>query len=645
MGRRAAAGALHRSGGRHGVRAPARGRVPGSRRGRRRQGRAARGARHAVVAARRTETRVPRVVVSCGFRWRGDRLTPRRPQQRRRAPGGRTRPPPTRARRAARRALRMAGARVPAAGRQVLAVDPAAADRLGIPDRSGERHFQPGCAERGLPSDARDARQRVRGLSAADLRGGARPRAPGDRRHERPLRVAERGRHFRPSRSRDCARQHALCEAGERVHARRVPAGGARPAQRHARRPLRPRHGGGRPMARVSSARGAALALGVAAGLAPAGVAGQAGPANPAGRQTVVAGAQYRAGWLHRLLLGAHYRDLWTTPMEVEVLDLSRFAGGLTPSRCGGRRQTRVLRFSSADGRGYAFRSVDKDPTLALPPELRATFVREIIQDQISSAHPGAPLVVAPLLDAAGVLNAEPRLFVLPDDRRLTGIVCAFPGELGMIEERPTEGPDGEPTVAGAVDLANTKKLFEHLERSSRHRVDSRAFLAARLMDVFIGDWDRHHDQWRWARFDSADVRWWRPIPRDRDQAFARLDGVLVWLTGFYWPQVIGFGDDYPNIWRLTFTGQVLDRRLLVDLERPVWDSVAGSLQARLTDSVIAAAVRRLPPEYYQKSGAALDRALRRRRDHLPQISDRYYALLAGVVEIHATDEADVAEG
>src|SRR2546422_10230928 len=66
--------------------------------------------------------------------------------------------------------------------------------------------------------------------------------------------------------------------------------------------------------------------------------------------------------------------------------------------------------------------------------------------------------------------------------------------------------------------------------------------------------------------------------------AFARLDGVLVWLTGFYQPQVVGFGDDYPSIWRLTFAGQVPDRRLLVDLERPVWDSVAKVLQARLPD-------------------------------------------------------------
>src|SRR2546429_9793674 len=130
-----------------------------------------------------------------------------------------------------------------------------------------------------------------------------------------------------------------------------------------------------------------------------------------------------------------------------------------------------------------------------------------------------------------------------------------------LFRSRPTEPPDNEVAFAGAVELASTKKLFEHLEHSPRHRVDSRAYLAARLMDVFIGDWDRHHDQWRWARFDSGQVHIWRPIPRDRDQAFARLDGVLVWLTGFYWPQLVGFGDAYPSIWRLTFTGQVRDRR------------------------------------------------------------------------------------
>src|SRR2546425_12587527 len=90
------------------------------------------------------------------------------------------------------------------------------------------------------------------------------------------------------------------------------------------------------------------------------------------------------------------------------------------------------------------------------------------------------------LLDAVGVLNAEPRLFVLPNDARLAGITCAYPGELGMIEERPAVGPEDEPTVPGAVDLANTKRLVAHPERRSRHRGASRAFVAPRPLGAFI---------------------------------------------------------------------------------------------------------------------------------------------------------------
>ncbi|MGH7530281.1 MAG: BamA/TamA family outer membrane protein [Gemmatimonadales bacterium] len=370
---------------------------------------------------------------------------------------------------------------------------------------------------------------------------------------------------------------------------------------------------------------------------------GQA-PRDSGRRVTITAGAHYRAGWLHRLLLGDHHRDLWTTPIEVDVLDLSRFAGGLTPERCGGGRQTKSLRLLAADGREFVFRSVDKDPQFTLHPELRETFARAILQDQISSAHPGGPLVVAPLLGAAGVLHVQPRMVTLPDDPRLAGFDCVSAGMLGMIEERPTEPPDDEPGFAGAADVEGTEELFDRLEDDADHRVHARALLTARLIDVFIGDWDRHQDQWRWARFDSAGGHWWRPIPRDRDQAFSRLDGLLVWIAGFYQPQLVSFEDDYPSVWRLTYSGRVVDRRLLTGLDRATWDSVARALQGRLTDSVIAAAVRALPPPYFARSGEDLRRALQRRRDRLPQIAARYYELLAETVDVHATDQRDVAE-
>lgn len=39
-------------------------------------------------------------------------------------------------------------------------------------------------------------------------------------------------------------------------------------------------------------------------------------------------GPLYAKGGLYRAIAGKHYRDLWTTPIRVPVLDLSRFAGG-----------------------------------------------------------------------------------------------------------------------------------------------------------------------------------------------------------------------------------------------------------------------------------------------------------------------------
>lgn len=363
----------------------------------------------------------------------------------------------------------------------------------------------------------------------------------------------------------------------------------------------------------------------------------------PRARVQLAAGERYRAGWLHRLLLGSHYRDVWATALSVEVLDLATFARGLTPSRCGGRRQTKSIRLRGTDGREYVFRSVDKDPTLALPPDLRRSFVRELLQDQISSAHPGAPLMVAPLLEATGVLHATPALYVLPDDPRLAGFDCVHAGMLGMIEVRPAGATDDDPGFAGAVDVESTQKLFDRLERSPKDRVDARAFLAARLLDIYIGDWDRHQDQWLWGRYDEGGLHWWRPIPRDRDQAFARLDGLLVQIAGAYYPQLIGFDDEYPSLFRLTYAAQVLDRRLLTELAWPVWDSTAAALQARLTDSVIDLAAGELPNEY-RVSGARIARALRRRRDALPEAARRFYRLLASYVDVHATDDPDTVD-
>jgi hypothetical protein len=375
-----------------------------------------------------------------------------------------------------------------------------------------------------------------------------------------------------------------------------------------------------------------------------------AGTAMPAAAQsgtkqdsvTVVAGAHYSAGPLHRLLFGGSYRDLWTTPIAVPVLDLATFAGGITPRERGGGMQTKSLRFVAADGTEYTFRSIDKDPSSILPPELRETLIDDIVQDQISSAHPVGALVVAPILEAVGVLHAEPLLARMPDDARLGEFRAEFAGMLGIIEERPDEAEGRPAGFEGADNVVGTERLLERVEENLE-RVDTRAFLAARLTDIFLGDWDRHRDQWRWARFGEAADDLWLPIPRDRDQAFVRMDGALLALARQYYPQLVKFNDSYPSILGVTWNGRELDRRLLVDLERPAWDSVAVSLQAKLTNDVIDRAVARLPAEHGAMAGDEMRRRLRARRDDITGMARRFYAFLATEVDVHTTDAAEVA--
>ncbi|MEP7325721.1 MAG: BamA/TamA family outer membrane protein, partial [Gemmatimonadota bacterium] len=352
---------------------------------------------------------------------------------------------------------------------------------------------------------------------------------------------------------------------------------------------------------------------------------------------------KYDAGAIRRLLFGGDYRDLWTVPTKVPVLDLGTYAGGLTPVKVGGGQQTKSLRFSSADGREFNFRSVDKDPSAILPEDLKGTIADDILQDQISSALPAGPLVVDPLLTAAGVIHASPRMFVMPDDPRLGEFRSVFAGMLGMLEENPNEGlPLQIPGLEHASKIIGMDKLLDRLEADGREHIDTLAYLRARLMDVFFGDWDRHRGQWKWARLGPDDPATpWVPVPEDRDQAFIRYDGFLLSVGRHTYPQLVNFGYNYARIRGATYNGRELDRRLLESVDRPAWDSIASDLQRQISDLVIDSAVRRLPIQEFRLVGDRLSKWLRHRRDKLRRLAETYYEYLAEDAELHGTDESD----
>ena len=100
------------------------------------------------------------------------------------------------------------------------------------------------------------------------------------------------------------------------------------------------------------------------------------------------AGNQYLASGWKTLWWGKHYRREWAVPVSFPVLMLSAIDGGLTPQKEGGGHETKTLRLLSAKGREYVLRTMDKNLDVLVPPEFKGTFVNDIVNDQISTAHP-----------------------------------------------------------------------------------------------------------------------------------------------------------------------------------------------------------------------------------------------------------------
>lgn len=362
----------------------------------------------------------------------------------------------------------------------------------------------------------------------------------------------------------------------------------------------------------------------------------------------VVPGPEYAAGEIKRRLLGDDYRRLWTAPIRVPVLNLRALHGGLVPVERGGGKQTRVLHLRDAAGREFVFRSVNKDPALIDEPALHDTPISAIVQDQVSSLFPSGALVVPPLLEAVGVMHPSPVLVVMPDDPLLGEFREEFAGLLGWVEERPDEidpgaGDEARPGFGGYQRITGTERLLERIEESPEDRVDARKYLTARLIDLVIGDWDRHYDQWRWAEEETDSVSYWLPIPRDRDYVMVNYDGPIMAVASRPISNIVSFESRIRDLSGLLLNARDLDRRLLAGLSLAEWDSITGFVQARLTDEVIAEAVGALPPEHREINGEWVAARLRSRRDALGSASREFYAQLASDVDVRGTDEDDLA--
>jgi len=362
---------------------------------------------------------------------------------------------------------------------------------------------------------------------------------------------------------------------------------------------------------------------------------------------TVVPGGEYYdRGAVKDVVMGELYRDVWNAPITVPVIDISKEHGGLVPVKRGGGMQSKSLRLEAPDGKQYVLRSINKFPATILPPELQKTFVTEIIQDVIAASHPYAAVAVAPMANAAGVYHTNPKLVYIPDDPLLGPFRSEFANMLVLYEERPDDDQRDRDFFGNSPDVESSWKVIEEVRENYDDKVDAHAFLRARLFDMVIGDWDRHDDQWRWSKKEYADSTIYKPIPRDRDQVFYTVDGLVPnivnrkWLERRFQP----FEEEIRDMRGFNFNGKYVDRAYLDPLEWSDWQMVVDSLQYLLTDSVFREGLAQLPDTAYALDGERLFKTLQIHRDKLDEFARRYYEILALDVDVVGTYKEEYFE-
>lgn len=367
---------------------------------------------------------------------------------------------------------------------------------------------------------------------------------------------------------------------------------------------------------------------------------------NPAFADSIgsaVGGPEYKAGAIKKAFLGSLYRSSWTATIQVPFLNLDTARGGLTATGKGGGRQTHSLSLEGGDGKSYVFRSVDKDPIKAVDPILRKTFILGLTRQLTATQHPYGAMPVAYMLNATSILHAQPSLYILPDDPRLGMFQKEYGGMLGMLEEKPKKGKGKKPGSYGANDVVRSFDLFKKLYKDHDHRIDPVAFARARVFDIWIGDWGRHEDNWKWAGFQQGSKTTWYPIPRDRDHAFSHWNGLLPFLASRHWalPNAENFDYRFRDLSSLTWPSRHLDRFLLASVDKEAWLQLVTELQQTMTDGLIDSAIQQFPKSVIPVSGNTINAKLKSRKADLKRGILEYYELLAKNVDVVGSNKAE----
>lgn len=345
---------------------------------------------------------------------------------------------------------------------------------------------------------------------------------------------------------------------------------------------------------------------------------------------------------------GDLYTDDYLTDFKMPVLDLETAKGGLKAFSKGGGNQSNSVRLKNSEGKIYQLRTIRK-VTERFPSIVRKTFANELVKQQLTAGNPFSAVVVGPMATSIDVFHSNPQIVYVPKQPNL-GRYNEFGGQVYIFEERGSGDWSDLASFGNAKKIENMGNVIQAELANDRSLIDQKQVLRSRLFDNIIGDWDRHQDQWRWAAFELEDGKTlYKPIPRDRDQAYSNFDGIANALASYTVPftraahKYDGDVSKKEETW-LNYQARVFDRFFLNELTLEEWEAQAKFIQANLTDEVIEKAIRQLPPFAFDEKGEQFIKWTKERRDNILTTARNYYKILNKEVRIVGTHKNNLIE-
>lgn len=357
----------------------------------------------------------------------------------------------------------------------------------------------------------------------------------------------------------------------------------------------------------------------------------------------------------YKFLWGNRYRDLYSTQITAKTATLDTLMGGLTPLRKGGGTQSRTLRLQSKDGKQYVMRAMKKNAAqyiqaslfknLYIQKELENTASAALVQDVFTGAYPYAPFIVGELADEIDLYRLNSKLYYIPKHPTLGQFNSEFGDELYLFEEHPADDnlTIDDKNYTGKV--YSTLEVLQKIQEDNDQMIDEKSYIRARLFDMLIGDWDRHQDQWRWLEFKEDDKTVFKPLARDRDQAFSIMsDGWILNAAVKLIPMakiLKKFNADLVDVKGFNLEPFSLDKAFLRNCNEEQWQQEAAFIQNELSSQVIDHAFKNIPKELNDNTILKIKETLLQRKNNLQKIAHRYCKHLSKYAVITGTNKED----